>query len=66
MESFSGFSPTSNSERILSLDVLRGVAVLGILAMNIQLFAMIDSAYQLMFPTVLMIWLLTLLASSMV
>ena len=49
MESFSGFSPTSNSERILSLDVLRGVAVLGILAMNIQLFAMIDSAYQ--FPT---------------
>ena len=40
-----GLHPTSTEERILSLDVLRGVAVLGILIVNIQLFAMIDSAY---------------------
>ena len=31
--------------RILSLDVLRGVAVLGILVMNIQSFSMIEWAY---------------------
>lgn len=37
--------PTLGRERILSLDVLRGVAVLGILVMNIQSFSMIDSAY---------------------
>ncbi len=37
--------PTSQSERILSLDVLRGVAVLGILIMNIQAFSMIGAAY---------------------
>jgi uncharacterized protein len=30
---------------VLSLDVLRGFAVLGILIMNIQAFAMVDSAY---------------------
>jgi uncharacterized protein len=33
------------SERIVSLDLLRGIAVLGILVMNIQSFAMISSAY---------------------
>ena len=33
--------PTSSSERILSLDVLRGVAVFGILVVNIQVFSMI-------------------------
>ena len=38
-------SPTAPSERILSLDVLRGFAVLGILVMNIQSFAMIGPAY---------------------
>ncbi len=38
-------SPTSLSERILSLDVLRGFAVLGILIMNIQSFSMIGAAY---------------------
>ncbi|NTV51300.1 MAG: hypothetical protein HGA69_00490 [Desulfobulbaceae bacterium] len=38
-------SPTSLSERILSLDVLRGIAVLCILIMNIQSFSMIGAAY---------------------
>jgi len=38
-------SPVSSSERIKSLDVLRGCAVLGILIMNIQSYAMIEAAY---------------------
>jgi uncharacterized protein len=38
-------SPTSTENRIHSLDILRGFAILGILLMNIQSFAMIDSAY---------------------
>ena len=38
-------SPVTLSERIISLDVLRGFAVLGILIMNIQSFSMIDAAY---------------------
>jgi len=37
--------PTTQSERILSLDVLRGFAVLGILVMNIQHFSMVGAAY---------------------
>ena len=37
--------PTAQSERIQSLDVLRGFAVLGILIMNIQAFSMIGGAY---------------------
>ena len=37
--------PIRGSERIQSLDVMRGVAVLGILVMNIQCFAMIMTAY---------------------
>jgi uncharacterized protein len=37
--------PVAPSERIVSLDVLRGVAVLGILIMNIQGFSMIQAAY---------------------
>ncbi|MBT8396072.1 MAG: DUF418 domain-containing protein [Gemmatimonadetes bacterium] len=37
--------PTTQSERILSLDVLRGFAVLGILVMNIQHFSMVGPAY---------------------
>ncbi len=38
-------SPLSQSDRIISLDVLRGFAVLGILIMNIQSFSMIEPAY---------------------
>lgn len=39
-------SPTLLSERYHSLDLLRGIAVLGILIMNIQSFAMIQAAYM--------------------
>lgn len=38
-------APVPDRERIVSLDVLRGFAVLGILAMNIWAFAMPSSAY---------------------
>ena len=38
-------SPVTGAERIISLDILRGVAVLGILLMNIQSFSMIGAAY---------------------
>ena len=37
--------PTKPSERIIALDALRGFAILGILAMNIQSFADILAAY---------------------
>jgi uncharacterized protein len=37
--------PVSQQERVQSIDVLRGFAVLGILIMNIQSFAMIKAAY---------------------
>ena len=37
--------PVARSDRILSIDVLRGFAVLGILVMNIQSFSMIGAAY---------------------
>ncbi|MEN8202088.1 MAG: DUF418 domain-containing protein [Bacteroidota bacterium] len=37
--------PVTGAGRILSLDVLRGVAVLGILIMNIQSFSMPSAAY---------------------
>jgi len=37
--------PVTRSERIQSLDVLRGFAVLGILVMNIQSFSMVGAAY---------------------
>ncbi|MCG8309610.1 MAG: DUF418 domain-containing protein [Cytophagales bacterium] len=39
------FLPSEKKDRIASLDVLRGVAVLGILLMNIQSFSMIGAAY---------------------
>jgi uncharacterized protein len=38
-------APVTESQRIDSLDVLRGFAVLGILAMNIQSFSMISATY---------------------
>jgi uncharacterized protein len=38
--------PTIGKDRIESLDILRGFAVLGILAMNIQSFSMISQAYM--------------------
>lgn len=40
-----GASATSGNRRILSLDVVRGVAVLGILLLNIVAFAMPTAAY---------------------
>lgn len=39
-------APVRGSERIEALDVLRGVAVLGILVMNVQSFAMPFAAYS--------------------
>ena len=39
-------APVSQGERIRSLDVLRGFALLGILAPNIQAFSMIMTAYM--------------------
>lgn len=40
-----GNRPVSAGERAVSLDVLRGVAVLGILAMNIRIFGQPQAAY---------------------
>ena len=37
--------PVTDQERIFCIDVLRGFALLGILPMNIQSFAMISAAY---------------------
>jgi len=37
--------PVRLGERIVSLDVLRGVAIMGILVMNVQSFSMIEAAY---------------------
>ena len=38
-------APVRAGERIAAIDVLRGFAVLGILAMNVQSYSMIESAY---------------------
>ena len=40
-----GPQPVAEKERIVTLDVLRGFALLGILPMNIQYFSMITAAY---------------------
>jgi uncharacterized protein len=39
-------APLEEAERIVPLDVLRGLALLGILLMNIQAFSMIGAAYS--------------------
>lgn len=39
------FTPVLQKDRILSIDLLRGIAVLGILIMNIQHFSMPQAAY---------------------
>jgi uncharacterized protein len=44
-ETLRASAPVAPSQRIISLDVLRGFAVLGILVMNIQSFSMIEAAY---------------------
>ena len=38
-------APVTQTERITSLDVLRGFALLGILMVNIQSFGLIDAKY---------------------
>ena len=43
-------APVTGAERIDAMDTLRGVAILGILVMNIQIFAMPEAAY--FFPVV--------------
>ena len=37
--------PVTEKERIVSIDALRGFALLGILAMNVQAFSMVSAAY---------------------
>ena len=39
-------APVSQQQRLISLDAIRGLALLGILVMNIQAFSMIFSAYE--------------------
>lgn len=41
-----GMTPVAVPERIITLDVIRGFALLGILLMNIPLFALPDAAYS--------------------
>lgn len=43
--SVNSINATNPSERIVSIDLLRGFAVLGILIMNIQSFSMVGAAY---------------------
>lgn len=37
--------PVAEAQRILAIDALRGLAILGILAMNIQYFSQVSAAY---------------------
>ena len=43
---FTGPTPSDSAQRVVSIDVLRGLAVLGILIMNIAAFSMIEAAYS--------------------
>jgi uncharacterized protein len=45
MNEVAAAGPVTAKERIVSIDVLRGFAVLGILVMNVQSFSMISEAY---------------------
>ena len=45
-EQLAGVAPVRKAERINSLDILRGIAVLGILMMNITGFALLPQAYN--------------------
>src|SRR5438876_6588613 len=40
------WDPVAETERIVPMDVLRGFALLGILVMNIQSFAMVGAVYD--------------------
>ena len=48
-EAPAAFAPVTNQERIVSIDTLRGVALLGILLINIIVFGLPESAFS--FPT---------------
>jgi len=64
----SGAQPTALSDRLESLDILRGVAILGILILNIPIMAMPFSVYQnpAVFgdpsPSTLISWYVTMFA----
>jgi uncharacterized protein len=45
-EAPAAFAPVTNQERIVSIDTLRGVALLGILLINIMVFGLPESAYS--------------------
>lgn len=46
LQSVESAAPTADRERFVCVDVLRGFALLGILVMNIQSFAMVATAYM--------------------